>query len=68
VLNQATHGGLLTLPAGSNILGALTGDIVKTCLFVASQIPGGSLPTLPGLPSGGLCLPGVLPPIPGVCP
>ncbi len=70
VLNQATHGGLLTLPAGSNVLGALTGEIVSTCLFVASKFPGGSLPTLPGLPDpgSGLCLPGVLPPIPGVCP
>jgi phospholipid/cholesterol/gamma-HCH transport system substrate-binding protein len=69
VLSQATHGGLLTLPKGSNVLGSLTDDIVSTCLFVASKFPGSSLPTLPGLPDtgSGLCLPNVLPKIPGLC-
>jgi phospholipid/cholesterol/gamma-HCH transport system substrate-binding protein len=68
VLNQATNGGLLTLPADSKLLGDLTAQIVSTCIYVAGQIPGGSLPTLPGLPTSVLCIPGVLPPIPGVCP
>ncbi|MEP7177614.1 MAG: MCE family protein [Pseudonocardiales bacterium] len=67
VLNEAVSGGLLGLPAASTVLGPLTSQIVATCKAVASKLPGGTLPPLPGLPPGGLCLPGVLPPIPGVC-
>ena len=66
-MKKTTAGGILSLPSTSTLLGPLTSQIVATCLFVASKIPGGSLPTLPGLPTGGLCVPGVLPPIPGVC-
>ncbi|PZS13974.1 MAG: hypothetical protein DLM57_15395 [Pseudonocardiales bacterium] len=71
VLDQAVSakavGGLLGPNVGT-LLGPLTSQIVSTCKSVAAQLAGGKLPTLPGLPTNLLCLPGVLPPIPGLCP
>ncbi|MFN2519113.1 MAG: MCE family protein [Jatrophihabitantaceae bacterium] len=66
VLDQVT-GGLNKLPAGSQLLGKLTSQIVSTCKSVAKSLAGGTLPDVPGLTKNLTCILAVLPIIPGKC-